>query len=373
MMGFFGYSLKKARRLSRAHDIPLNFTRRAFSSHAEFHVDKKVISYNPARLFSYGFINPKGSTLNWGVVFRTLIMCGVGTLASQYTCPKEQTYSFCFPIIVPGEGLIFASLVSFLLGLFISTTFSRWWAVREKLGIIMNNISSLNILLNSFAPHDSESEKTVKKIIRWMHLSHALIYKEANDDYDMSDLKETKLIHDSEATVLSECKGLNHPPIVYGWVMHSVQPLLMKMTPAPAAASIIGCIHGSINAAQEISAYLKTQMPYMYLHLLALTTKIHLALIIFYSGGMISQGITDSLWTRIFLGYTIIITNNIIYEGLLRVHEMLYNPLGDDHADFPTSLYIADTMALGNALDVSPPSTEDETYKEECSVIIPQN
>lgn len=65
----------------------------------------------------------------------------------------------------------------------------------------------------------------------------------------------------------------------------------------------------------------------------------------------------DHLWTRIFLGYTIIITNNIIYgmlifllsllwivlkyfsEGLLRVHEMLYNPLGDGIFAFSSFLF----------------------------------
>jgi hypothetical protein len=71
-----------------------------------------------------------------------------------------------------------------------------------------------------------------------------------------------------------------------------------------------------------------------YLHLLALTTKIHLAFIIFYGGGIIADGLAsmyflivtflfvclffylffkEEWWTRIALGYTVIITNNIIY------------------------------------------------------------
>eukprot|EP01111_Echinosteliopsis_oligospora_P017608 TRINITY_DN7698_c0_g1_i2.p1 TRINITY_DN7698_c0_g1~~TRINITY_DN7698_c0_g1_i2.p1 ORF type:complete len:157 (-),score=20.37 TRINITY_DN7698_c0_g1_i2:192-662(-) len=107
---------------------------------AEFENDKnnkkRIISYKPSGLFHYGFVNPKGSTFNIGVAVRTLIMCGAATFAANFTCPTKQTkpYSFCFPVVAASEGLIFAGLVSFLLGLFISTTFSRWWSMREKLG-----------------------------------------------------------------------------------------------------------------------------------------------------------------------------------------------------------------------------------------------
>lgn len=55
-----------------------------------------------------------------------------------------------------------------------------------------------------------------------MHLGHALIYKEANDDEDLSDLKDTKLITGTEAAVLVNFKNLSQPPIVYGWVMKSM-------------------------------------------------------------------------------------------------------------------------------------------------------
>jgi len=360
-MGLFDH-IKKARRLSVVPLTELKISKADFSP-AEFHRDlknnKHILRYDPSSLFSHGFINPKGSTLNWALAFRTLVMCGVGTFASQYTCVKGQQYSFCFPIIVSSEGLIFASLVSFLLGLFISTTFSRWWAVREKLGNIMNSVSYMTILLKNFSPADEAAQVACRKLTRWMHLGHALIYKQANDDEDLSDLVTATLATPAEVDALNEFKHLSQPPIVYGWAMTLLQPLSLKMAPAATSAQALACLQASLNASQEISALLKTQMPYMYLHLLALTTKIHLALVVFYSGGMIAQGISDHLWTRIFLGYTIIITNNIIYEGLLRVHEMLYNPLGDDNADFPTHLYLTHTIALGSALNVPPPHEEE--------------
>jgi predicted membrane chloride channel (bestrophin family) len=349
---------KKARRVSFLRPLSELIIRPSFSP-AEFQKNSQnqryIVSYDPSSLFSYGFINPKGSTLSWGVVFRTVLMCGAGTLVSQFNCNPGDDYTFCFPIMVSAEGLIFASLVSFLLGLFASTTFTRWWSTREKLGSIMNNITALNILLSNFAPTDDESQASVKTITRWMNLAHSLVYKQANNDTDFSDLLDSGLANKAEVERFIECKNLSLPPIVYGWVTRTLHPMFSKMSPVAAISNCLAAVSGSLNAAQEVNALLKTQMPYAYLHLLAVATKIHLAFIVFYAGGIISQGITGHLWTRIVLGYTVIIANNIIYEGLLRIHAMLVNPLGDDDGDFPTHLYVADTIALGSALDAKPP------------------
>lgn len=340
---------------------------------AEFDKDKnnrkRIISYDPGRLFHYGFVNPVGSTVNLGVALRTLVMCGAASLAANFTCATKQKYSFCFPIVVSGEGLIFASLVSFLLGLFISTTFSRWWALREKLGTVMNNTTTLAILLKNHAPDDVETLVVRARILRLMHLAHALIYKQAINDNDFSEFLEQKMMTQSEEEAISECKDLPQSAIVYSWCMHLVKPILPKVAPAAAISPILASMTACMNASQEISAFLKTQMPYMYLHLLAFTTKVHLAFIIFYGAGIIAQGIQQTLWTRILLGYTVIITNNIIYEGLLRIHEMLYNPLGNDNADFPSHLYIASTMALGAAVEVPPP-VEDSKGKDKLTIEI---
>ena len=54
-------------------------------------------------------------------------------------------------IMVPTEGLIFASLVAFLLGMFASSTFTRWWSCREKLSMYLP-FSPLLSLFPSLSP-----------------------------------------------------------------------------------------------------------------------------------------------------------------------------------------------------------------------------
>jgi predicted membrane chloride channel (bestrophin family) len=357
----FGQStLKKARRLHPTH---LHNLGSAAFHPAEFNKDTKhIISYDPHNLFNYGFVNPKGSVLNPGMVLRTVFMCVIGTIASLFRCADVPTsYSFCFPVIISTEGLIFASLVAFLLGLFISTTFSRWWTTREKLGTIMNNTTTLTMMLINFAPKDPEIQAAAKTLLRWMHLAHSMVYKHANDDVDYNDLVEAKVATQAEADRLTESKGHNLPAIVYGWCFAILPPLISTgkvVAPLGAVTVVLACITGSFNASQELHALLSTQMPYAYLHLLTVTTKVHLAFVVFYAGGVIAGGISGHLWTRIIFGYTIIITNNIIYEGLLRIHAMLVNPLGDDDGDFPTHLYVSNTLALCNALQAPPPKED---------------
>lgn len=285
-------------------------------------------------------------------------MCGVATIASQFRCTTVPNgYSFCFPVLSDTQGLIFASLVAFLLGMFVTTTFTRWWSCREKLGVIMNSTSLMAMAVNNYLPTDHHSQEIGKKLLRWMHLAHCLVYKQANEDYTFADLVEAEVATDEEVERLRSIIGVNLPGVVYGWCMHAVKTLIMdhKLSPVTIVNSSVAYIQNSFTAAQELIAFINTQIPYAYLHLLTLTTKVHLAFIVFYGGGIISGGLEAEEWTRVLFGYVIIITNNFIYEGLLHIHAMLSNPLGDDDGDFPTHLYVSNTISLCSAFETAPP------------------
>jgi len=333
---------------------------------AQFH-EKHIVAYNPKHLFSYGFVNPKGSTLNVWLFVRAIIMCSVATLASLFRCEDTPSdYAFCFPILSDSQGLIFASLVAFLLGLFVSSTFSRWWSTREKLGVIMNNTSSLTLSMINFLPSDPVSQENGKILLRWMHLAHYLVYKQANSDYSFADLVNSEIATKEEAERLRGSIEVSLPGLVYGWCMNVMKNIIVDshLSPAIVVSTTLANITNCFNASQELAAFLQTQIPYAYLHLLTITAKIHLAFIVFYGGGIIAGGIDNEQWTRILFGYVVIIANNIIYEGLLHIHSMLSNPLGDDSGDFPTHLYIRDTIAMCDAFATPPPVAPVEIEKD---------
>jgi len=276
------------------------------------------------------------------MMLRTLVMCGIATFIFFFKCPdtaKTLGWQFCFPALSSSDGLIFASLVSFLLGLFQTTTFSRWWSTREKLSSVMNNISYVTILVQSSVVGDPNIMILKNKAVRWLNLTHALIYKQANrEHHNLHDLGED-LITKEEAEVLYNSPNMSATSL--SWVIIAWRELAVKnaINPASLVPHALTYMATILTSSQDVFTFLETQMPYSYLHLLTLITKIHLAFIVFYGGGIIGAGVAAESWGRIIFGYAIIITNNVIYEGLLSIHDMLVNPLGTDAGDFPTKLY----------------------------------
>ena len=52
----------------------------------------------------------------------------------------------------------------------------------------------------------------------------------------------------------------------------------------------------------------------------------------------------------IFLGFFIILINNMVMEGLLRIHVVLYDPFGEDCCDFPIEKYLEETWTQCHTL-----------------------
>jgi len=316
---------------------------------------KAISKYSTSKLFKYGFVNPKGSVFTRGMVLRTVVMCLIATFVAFFRCPDKgmKPYQFCFPILSSGEGLIFASLVSFLLGLFQSTTFSRWWSTREKLGVCMNNTAYATMLLSNFSTNDPNAKAAAERIARWMNAAHALIYKQANKDFDLHPLVQKNLLTNEEREKLEHASTSmsNVAAIVFNWCFGG----LKEMTTANQVLSSVftptlSAISAAFTASQDIFTFLDTQMPFSYLHLLTVITKIHLVFVVFYSGGIVGSGMATLSWSRIIFGYAMVFTNNLIYEGLLLIHDMLVNPLGDESGDFPKELYQHQTAQLCDAI-----------------------
>eukprot|EP00026_Physarum_polycephalum_P010112 Phypoly_transcript_10263.p1 GENE.Phypoly_transcript_10263~~Phypoly_transcript_10263.p1 ORF type:complete len:351 (+),score=46.45 Phypoly_transcript_10263:239-1291(+) len=318
-----------------------------------------IVSYNTQSLFNFGFINPAGSVLTWSMAFRALVMCGAATFVSQFRCTGKPHWEFCFPVLANAEGLIFATLVTFLLGTFVTLIFSRWQSIRGGIGTQMTGVLTMNMILEFASP---EFQPQKDKIIRWMTLGHKLIYKYATDDFNYQVLIDKGLMTPAENERLLEFRSVYQPAIVFGWVMHTMQPLVRSMPSRAAQQTALACVSNCFTASEEISAFIKTQLSYPYVHLITFITKVHLVLVMIYGGGVVTEGITMHLWNRIALGYIIIITNNIIYEGLLQIYEKLHNPLGHDEVDFPNHMLSNGPMNIGKSYKAIPPPAPEEIF-----------
>eukprot|EP00741_Cyanophora_paradoxa_P014348 tig00000190_g13839.t1 len=93
------------------------------------------------------------------------------------------------------------------------------------------------------------------------------------------------------------------------------------------------------SSASDIFMYLDTQIPYGYVYLMTMLTRIHLLLMTVYAGGIIAKGFDNKYIYKLLFGYAWLTFNIFIYEGILQFAHELENPFGYDRQDFPVILY----------------------------------
>eukprot|EP01112_Ceratiomyxa_fruticulosa_P013146 TRINITY_DN3678_c0_g1_i1.p1 TRINITY_DN3678_c0_g1~~TRINITY_DN3678_c0_g1_i1.p1 ORF type:complete len:373 (+),score=58.89 TRINITY_DN3678_c0_g1_i1:134-1252(+) len=320
--------------------------------------DKRITSYSTKILFYFGFMHPKGSIWNSAIVIRIVFMCGLTTLFGLLSCKTaDAKWEFCFPILNSSDGLIFSSLVSFLLGMFQTLTFNRWWSVREKIGLVQTRSTDLCIQFLSYLKPSPENDAVRTNFVRYLNLAHILVYKNANGDHSIDEVVERNLLSQEEAEVLRIAP--NKAIAVYSWISNILRECATA-NPPKFPLPYVGTLHGNVSnlvqASLDCAMFIHCQIPYSYVHLLTMITKIHLIFVMFYAGGILQNGIQIHSWARILFAYAIVFTNQLIYEGLLHIHDVLVNPCGDDSSDFPKKMYQQDVEKMTENL-LSPAHT----------------
>eukprot|EP00276_Gloeochaete_wittrockiana_P012692 CAMPEP_0184374588 /NCGR_PEP_ID=MMETSP1089-20130417/165106_1 /TAXON_ID=38269 ORGANISM="Gloeochaete wittrockiana, Strain SAG46.84" /NCGR_SAMPLE_ID=MMETSP1089 /ASSEMBLY_ACC=CAM_ASM_000445 /LENGTH=330 /DNA_ID=CAMNT_0026717605 /DNA_START=264 /DNA_END=1253 /DNA_ORIENTATION=+ len=155
------------------------------------------------------------------------------------------------------------------------------------------------------------SAKARALIVRYLNLSHALIYKQATSNDDYSDLIASQLITESELEILKSVPSRYMFP--YLWITKIINQ----------------CARAG-----------RLMYPEPILHSMAddVTTM----------RGRAAEMVQD------FFGYFFLIANRLVYEGILALHAQLANPFGDDACDFPDEDFRAAVFKTTNALINAP-------------------
>jgi len=310
-----------------------------------------IAKYDTALLFRAGFLHLfEGTSISIGTVLRALILCGVATWAGFYNCDNlvarsggdEEKWRLCIPLS-NSEALLLSSLVAFLLGMFVQITFQRWWETRKLLQVVMGKANNLSLLIGTYIiGSDEATDRARKTCVRYLNLAHASVYKQATGSDDIGDLLDRKMVTEEEWALLRHISTKHS--VIYMWVAELIRDcsraghLLFPDTMLPVFQADVSALRTSVD---DLMMYITCQIPYSYVHLLTLITKLHLLLIVLYSSTLIAVGFSKLSLERMFMGYLINFANQIIYDGILRFHSELVNPFGTDMQDYPRELYIA--------------------------------
>eukprot|EP00960_Hanusia_phi_P065015 765978-Hanusia_phi.AAC.3 len=174
----------------------------------------QIVEYDPAFLSKLGWmINLRGTVFSipfiywqflWLLVVAGLYAWAAGPMPAVIDAMGIQGISCStggprlkLPILKPQTFALslVGGLLGFLLSLFNANGLDRWWKTRDCLGIVIGRSVDISMMISIYIKGwDAESERVAAwyraQLIRWCNLAHILIYRQANNQDDLTELIE---------------------------------------------------------------------------------------------------------------------------------------------------------------------------------------
>lgn len=319
----------------------------------------KVLRYEPSRLFyttSSWRALVKGSptraaTAVDGLFMRILLFTALatvfGVLGTSATAGENSESALSTLNTMLATGLFF------LVGPYIGSSVTRWWAVRKDgVGGLWGAVDDLCVWSAAYFYRKTFPDRAARALVlRYGLLSHALLYKQARgEDDQLEDLTAAGLLTPQEQIALQPLPS--KPLAVWAWLSHFWARALagdLSVTPiahAPQLAPMVmdKCAQGRGALGLALS-YVDSQQPFPYVHLLALLTDLALIVNAATVGLSAGRDVHDVHTMRgevsllLLCAFLRIASFVLVFNGLLAVAVVLDNPLGDDPADLPALAY----------------------------------
>ncbi|EKX51630.1 hypothetical protein GUITHDRAFT_134521 [Guillardia theta CCMP2712] len=360
----------------------------------------QIVEYDPAFLSKLGWmINLRGTVFSipfiywqflWLLVVAGLYAWAAGPMPAVIDAMGIQGISCStggprlkLPILKPQTFALslVGGLLGFLLSLFNANGLDRWWKTRDCLGIVIGRSVDISMMISIYIKGwDAESERVAAwyraQLIRWCNLAHILIYRQANNQDDLTELiedtnynpprqwltrEELVLFEPSKAQesspvrvsdsltrrrkffsqqlaarprtkIRQDLKSFDPPlvsryVVVYYWMDELISKAAREGLIDSARPEALWKLQDNITkmrgAAADVFMYLYCKIPY-----------------ISVGGSALKVAWMASRPIDFMLAMLMIFFINLTYEGLLHIHIRVWNPLGFDRNDFPQRRYL---------------------------------
>jgi len=346
----------------------------------------KVMKYDPQKLFytanAWHALRSAtaGATVANGIPTRILVFCLIAIVFCMFGASPFGGDNSEEALETLNNGL--GTGLFFIVGPYVGTAVSRWWSVRKDgVGGLWGAVDDLCIWAAAWFHKGSVADHAARALVlRYGLLSHALLYKQARgEDDQLSDLVAGGLLLEHEKRALEPL--VSKPLVVWAWMTHfwtkalsgqlEVTPILHAAQLAPTVMGRCADGRGSVGLAL---AFVDSQQPFPYVHLLALLTDLALTVNAATVGLQAGRGIyakeTTAAEVPLLLATAFfrIASFVLVFNGLLAVAVQLDNPLGDDPADLPALAYHTAMKKEGEAfaagIDAINASAEDGEWWE---------
>jgi len=242
------------------------------------------------------------------------------------------------------------AFVPFCLALFVSLTLARWWDLRIRaLGKVFDAFANTCMMI-SCELHDKKWTTLRNQVAKYGFAAVELLVQAAREEASMERLEGEDLLTDVEWHALQKVEDLwQRPMVVWSWIMRiCVAAMDHHKTPAPRVNNVVMQCLSAREGMATINAYLDTQLPFAYVHLITLLVNVQNLTLSVKSGIIIATAIPHAnVFVMVQQSFTVLIVC-FIYQALLQISYMIMDPFGNDVLDFPIKAY---TSYLAGSID----------------------
>lgn len=244
------------------------------------------------------------------------------------------------------------SRFSFLFGLFVSTTLTRWWSIRtDCIGKVSDHLITLSGLLASMGARILHADadwavfqEDYHRIINYGLASMSFVAAESGMEFD--DPVGMGYLTEKELALLTEISGESLAAAIWCWIGALASEMFeMCEVPAPNFNVLLQEVHLAVNGIHSLHHYLRTQLPFPYVHIITFLVNLHNAMMAINSAFRFTASWAEgNKLVQVFDVFHFFVVP-MMYQSILLVSMHIMDPMGNDVIDFPIRLMQYETCS----------------------------
>merc|ERR1719440_1212261 len=171
-----------------------------------------------------------------------------------------------------------------------------------------------------------------------------LLVKAARGVEDDSDLAKKGILSETELAGLKGISPDGRAMVMWAWIMRIAQETFESARgPRPHAPKLMAVFNQCIaarNGIQTIHTYLKTQLPFAYVHLLTLLVNVNNLIVSIKCGAVFIVAMAQDDVQTMGYQFLMLMLVPVLYHGLLSISYVIQDPFGEDMLDFPIAAFV---------------------------------
>lgn len=321
-----------------------------------------ILYYNVDYAITVGWLIPRAGSVfslkeQIAILGTSIMVC---CLLGWGSCVNHPGGKSCIPLPDANtDYLTLTTLCSFTVAFFANSVLERWWSIRKHLQAVMSSGYELVIIFAGILSSDvkdatsgeqkkrvrMEKERLMKQVTGLLVLTLRLLFNSARGSTDFADLMKRGVISEDDFNYFMSINAtsLHVCAILLNYIQEAARQGLLGQQHGVSEANMQILQNSVLNLranAASVSMYIDVQMPYPFIQIISAVTYMFIIQLILVCSAFVAQGFANNDSANMTTGLLTISLYNFVLLGLLRLFDVLYNPLGDDAADYPGDTYM---------------------------------